>query len=157
MPLVPSMSYIVCIYTFYMPISQENISELKECLKSLYFGLCAMNNDAKNTIERYEEICLRIIALTVCHLECIIMTIGVFFFQFFSSILLTTKAYSSQRWPPEATQAHKSPHLPTQANAGPRKPTAASDGQQRPTTANEGQCRSTKAHTCSCCKCSNYT
>src|SRR5271168_4199790 len=51
MPLVPSMSYIVCIYTCYMPISQENISELKEWLKSLYFGLCATNNDAKNNIK----------------------------------------------------------------------------------------------------------
>ena len=55
MPLVPSMSYIVCIYTFYMSISQENISELKEWL-------------------RYLKICLRIIASTVCHLKCIIMT-----------------------------------------------------------------------------------
>ena len=30
--------------------------------------------ELKHAIERYEEICLRIIASTVCHLKCIIMT-----------------------------------------------------------------------------------
>src|ERR1700678_4034675 len=53
------------------------------------------------------------------------------FFQIFSSILLTTKAHSSQRRPPKA-------------NAGPRKPTAASDGQRRPMKADADQRRPTR-------------
>src|ERR1700678_888526 len=55
------------------------------------------------------------------------------FFLFFSSILLTTKAHSSQRRPPKA-------------NAGPRKPTAANAGQCRPTKAHGSQRRPMQAH-----------
>src|ERR1700678_4341491 len=74
-------------------------------------------------------------------------------FYFISSILLTTKAHSSQQWPPKANAG---PQKPTAANAGPQKPTAANDGQRRPTAdnagprrptaANDGQRRPTQAH-----------
>src|SRR5271168_1347017 len=49
----------------------------------------------------------------------VVWALGVFFFlQCFSSILLTTKAHSSQRWPPKANAG---PQKPTAANAGPRR------------------------------------
>src|ERR1700678_1295752 len=75
----------------------------------------------------------------------VVWALGVFFFSNFSSILLTTKAHSSQRRPPKA-QAHKSPQQPTQANTGPRQPTTANKGQRRSTKAHSSQHRSTKAH-----------
>src|ERR1700678_287214 len=73
----------------------------------------------------------------------VVWALGVFFFQFFSSILLTTKAHSSQRRP---LKANAGPQKPTAANAGPRRPTAANDGQQRPTAANAGRRRPTAAN-----------
>src|SRR5271168_654735 len=61
----------------------------------------------------------------------VVWALGVFFFSNFFSILLTTKAHSSQRRPPKA-------------NAGPQQPTQVHEGPQQPMTANEGQHRPTK-------------
>jgi hypothetical protein len=60
MPYIVYMHHTVYIYALYMPIYQEVISKLKKWgryHKSMYFGHCAMNNDAisniKKQIERY--------------------------------------------------------------------------------------------------------
>src|ERR1700678_3932981 len=73
----------------------------------------------------------------------IVWALGVFFFKFFFSILLTTKAHSSQRRPPKANAG---PRKPTAANAGPQKPTAANDGPRRPTQAHESPQQPTQAN-----------
>src|ERR1700678_3465976 len=73
----------------------------------------------------------------------VVWALGVVFFHFFSSILLTTKAHSSQRRP---LKANAGPQKPTAANAGPQKPTAANDGQRRPTQGDEGPQQLTQVH-----------
>src|SRR5271168_3974176 len=73
----------------------------------------------------------------------VVWALGVFFFSIFSSILLTTKAHSSQRRPPKANTG---PQKPTAANAGPPRPTAAPAGPRRPTQVDQGPQQPTQVH-----------
>src|SRR6202522_1510976 len=75
------------------------------------------------------------------------------FLNFFFSVLLTTKAHSTQRRPTKANTGPQQPtegqHRPTKAHSTQRRPTKAhstNDGQQRPTAAHEGPQHPTTAN-----------